>query len=154
MEKDKTKDAKLEHSSKHLTKLIHRFYNEAWNQNDDDCAREILHKDFGFRASLGPVRTGPEGFIAYMNEVRGGLPDFRCDIEEVIDAGSSAAAKMCFSGTHQGLFFDVPGTGKTITWAGGAFFKGDGRQITALWVLGDIDAVKRQLGSHASDSFL
>lgn len=138
----------------YLTRLIERFYHEAWNRHDEACAREILHPAFDFRGSLGPVRTGPEGFIKYMRELWIGLPDFRCDIEEIIDAGHSAAAKMSFTGTHKGLFYGVPGTGQTITWAGGAFFKGDGRQITALWVLGDIDAIKQQLGSAARDNFV
>ncbi|WP_373087522.1 ester cyclase [Sneathiella sp.] len=141
-------------NDKYLTRLIERFYHEVWNQKDEACAREILHADFDFRGSLGPVRTGPEGFIKYMRELWEGLPDFRCDIEEVIDAGSSAAAKMTFSGTHQGVFYGTPGTGRVITWAGGAFFKGDGHQITALWVLGDIDAIKRQLGDSVTADFI
>jgi steroid delta-isomerase-like uncharacterized protein len=140
-------------TDKYLTRLIERFYHEAWNRRDEDCAREILHTEFDFRGSLGPVRTGPEGFIKYMQELWVGLPDFRCDIEEVIDEGHAAAAKMSFTGTHKGKFYGVPGTGKTITWAGGAFFKGDGQQIIALWVLGDIDAIKQQLGPGAKDSF-
>ncbi|MEX1035378.1 MAG: ester cyclase [Sneathiella sp.] len=141
-------------SDNYLTRLIGRFYHEAWNARDEACAREILHRDFDFRGSLGPVRTGPDGFIKYTHELWEGLPDFRCDIEEVVDAGNSAAAKMKFSGTHQGLFYGVPGSGKVIIWAGGAFFKGDGNQITALWVLGDIDAVKRQLGAAARTDFI
>lgn len=140
-------------SDKYLTRLIERFYHEAWNRRGEDCAREILHKDFDFRGSLGPVRVGPEGFIQYMRELWIGLPDFRCDIEDVVDEGDSAAARMKFSGTHKGSFYGVPGTGKTIIWAGGAFFKGNGKQITALWVLGDIDAIKRQLGPSANSNF-
>tara|TARA_R110000787_G_scaffold44210_7_gene108609 strand:+ start:37689 stop:38123 length:435 start_codon:yes stop_codon:yes gene_type:complete len=141
-------------SDNYLTRLIERFYFEAWNKKDEDCAREILHENFDFRGSLGPVRTGPEGFIQYMHELWVGLPDFFCEIEEVVDAGDCAAAKMKFSGTHKGPFYGVPGTGKTIVWAGGAFFKGDGRQITSLWVLGDIDSVKQQLGPAANASFV
>lgn len=141
-------------SDNYLTRLIERFYHEAWNEKDEDCAREILQKNFDFRGSLGPLRTGPEGFIRYMNELWIGLPDFRCDIEEVIDAGDNAAARMKFSGTHKGMFYGIPGTGKSIIWEGGAFFKGDGCQITALWVLGDIDAVKRQLGPSANSDFV
>ena len=144
----------MDGSDNYLTCLIERFYHDAWNAKGEDCAREILHRDFDFRGSLGPVRSGPEGFIAYMHELWEGLPDLRCDIEEVVDAGDSAAARMKFSGTHKGQFYGVPGTGKTIIWAGGAFFKGDGRQITALWVLGDIDSVKQQLGPAASSDFV
>jgi hypothetical protein len=40
----------------------------------------------------------------------------------------------------------VPATGRRIAWSGVAFFDTAEGRITALWVLGDVDAVKRQLG--------
>jgi predicted ester cyclase len=61
---------------------------------------------------------------------------------------------MSFTGRHQGPFFGVPATGNAIQWAGAAFFTTDGRQITELWVLGDVDAVKRQLGAESASSFI
>ena len=37
--------------------------------------------------------------------------------------------------------------------AEGEFFTTDGHRITELWVLGDVDTVKRQLGASAVSSF-
>jgi hypothetical protein len=45
-----------------------------------------------------------------------------------------------------GQFEGAVDTGKEIGWAGAAFFTTDGRQITELWVLGDVDSLKAQLG--------
>ena len=135
------------------THLVERFYHEAWNQADEAVAREILHPAFRFRASLGPERLGPEGFIAYMRSVHAALADYRCEIEELLTTKHEAAAKMRFVGRHQAPFFGVEATGKEIEWAGAAFFKTDGERITELWVLGDIDAVKRQLGAAAEQGF-
>jgi predicted ester cyclase len=42
-------------------------------------------------------------------------------------------------------FFGVQATGREIAWSGAAFFKIEDGLIAELWVLGDIDAVKRQL---------
>ncbi|MDA4847199.1 ester cyclase [Hoeflea poritis] len=133
--------------------LIERFYHEVWNTGDEDVARQILHKDFVFRGSLGSERNGPEGFIDYLRAVRGSLPDFVCNIQEIVTEGHRAVARMEFVGTHGGTFYGVPQTGAKITWAGAAFFTTDGRQITELWVLGDIDAVKRQLGLQDGGDF-
>jgi len=47
----------------------------------------------------------------------------------------------------------VEATGRVITWAGGAFFTTDGERITELWVLGDIDSVKQQLGAPQDSGF-
>ena len=138
--------------------LVKRFYWDVWNKSDDNVAREILHHDFRFRASLGPERRGPEGFIDYMHSVHAALGDYTCIIDDLIVSGDRAAARMTFRGIHRGPFFGVEPTGREIAWAGGAFFRTDGRQIVELWVLGDIDAVKQQLdvgvrlGSRRGDS--
>ena len=128
------------------TQLIERFYHELWNKAEEAVAYDILHADFRFRGSLGPERRGPDGFLEYLRSVRASLPDFMCHIQEIISENQQAVARMEFVGTHGGLFYEMFPTHKKITWAGAAFFKTDGAQITELWVLGDIDAIKQQLG--------
>ena len=126
--------------------LVVSFYEDVWNRADEAMARSILHPDFRFRASLGPERRGPDGFIGYMRSVHAALADYTCIIDDLIATETRAAARMTFKGLHRGRFFDVEPTGREIRWSGGAFFTADGRQLVELWVLGDIDSVKRQLG--------
>jgi steroid delta-isomerase-like uncharacterized protein len=133
--------------------LVERFYEVVWNRADERAAREILHPGFAFRASLGPERRGPEGFIAYMQSMHAALGDYSCTIEELLVDGTKAAARMTFAGRHRAEFFGVPATGRRIAWAGAAFFETDGRQITRTWVLGDVDGVKRQLGAATTRVF-
>ena len=133
--------------------LVERFYFEVWNQADEAVAHEILHADFRFRASLGPEKRGPNGFIEYMRSIHAALADYTCVIDDLVVSGDRAAARMTFFGRHHGRFFDVEPTGKEIRWAGGAFFKIDQGQIAELWVLGDIDSVKQQLGAAAALDF-
>lgn len=115
-------------------RLVEQFYYEVWNNADEAIAREILHPDFQFRASLGPAR-------------------YECVIEDLIESDARAAARMQFKGVHQGSFFGVPATGREIVWTGAAFFTIDRGLIAKLWVLGDIDAVKQQLTASQSSSF-
>ncbi|MCC7252010.1 MAG: ester cyclase [Hyphomicrobium sp.] len=133
--------------------LVRRFYDVVWNKADEQVAREILHPRFSFRASLGPERQGLDGFINYMRAIHAALKDYTCTIDELLVDGPKAAARMTFGGQHQGEFFGVSATGRSIAWAGAAFFETDGRQITRLWVLGDIDGVKQQLGVDARRTF-
>ena len=49
--------------------LVEQFYYEVWNNADEAIAREILHPDFQFRASLGPERHGLDGFLDYMRSI-------------------------------------------------------------------------------------
>ena len=133
--------------------LVERFYFEVWNCADERVAREILHPEFRFRASLGPEKHGPDGFIEYMRSIHAALADYKCVIDDLITTENRAAARMTFHGRHRGRFFDVEPTGKEIRWAGGAFFKMDGKQIVELWVLGDVDSVKHQLSANRGAAF-
>lgn len=130
------------------TDLIERFYHEVWNRADEAVAREILAANFRFRGSLGPERRGVDGFIAYMRQIHEALAGYTCTILEIVEEDERAAVRLRFAGRHQGLFFGVEATGREIAWAGAAFFETAGSHITALWVLGDVDAVKAQLGTQ------
>lgn len=125
--------------------LVERFYNEVWNSGDERVARDILAADFRFRASLGPERRGPDGFIDYLRAVRAAVAHFTCTIEQLIATDDRAAARMMFRGIHRAKFFGVEPTGRAIRWAGAAFFAAPGGRITELWVLGDVDDLRRQL---------
>ena len=128
-------------------RLVERFYYDLWNTGNETVASEILHPDFRFRASLGPEKIGPEGFIEYMRLIHTALSGYRCTILEMSESGERVAVRLRFGGVHRAIFFGVPPTGREIVWSGAAFFRTTGRQIVSLWVLGDVDAVKRQLGA-------
>ena len=88
-----------------------------------------------------------------MRSIRTALADFECIIDDLIEGDKRVAARMRFRGIHSGQFFGVPATGQEIIWTGAAFFTMDRSRITELWVLGDIDAAKQQLGAGVASSF-
>lgn len=134
-------------------RLVRRFYAEVWERADESVARAILHPDLAFRGSLGEERRGVDGFVAYVRAVHAALGGYRCAIDDLVACGDRAAARMTFGGVHRGSLFGVPATGRTISWSGAAFFTiADGR-IATLWVLGDIDGVRRQLGAAGGAGF-
>ncbi len=133
--------------------LVQRFYLEVWNRADETVARELLHPNFAFRASLGPEKQGPDGFIEYMRSIHAALANYTCAIDDLIAAGNRAAARLTFSGRHRGRFFEVEATGREISWNGGAFFTMDDNQIVELWVVGDVDRVKQQLNAPKQATF-
>jgi steroid delta-isomerase-like uncharacterized protein len=125
--------------------LVERFYDVVWNKADEQGAREILDPNFIFRASLGPELREPDGFIVYLRSVHAALENFTCTIEDLLATEDRAAAKMRFTGTHRAKFFGIEATGRLIAWSGAAFFTVRGGRISELWVLGDVEAVMRQL---------
>ncbi len=126
--------------------LVERFYAEIWNRGDEAVAREILDPDFRFRGSLGVAADDVDGFLAYVRSLRAALGDYRCIIDDLIVEGESrAAARLTFTGLHHGPLLGVAATGRTLSWSGAAFFTCRAGRIAELWVLGDLDGLRRQL---------
>ncbi len=139
--------------SKDPRQLVEIFYHEVWNRADEGMARTILAADFRFRGSLGPEKRGADGFIDYMRSVHAALGNYRCIIEDLITSDNRAAARMTFQGLHRGPFFGIPATDREIQWAGAAFFDMAEGRISKLWVLGDVDHIKAQLGAARGSAF-
>jgi steroid delta-isomerase-like uncharacterized protein len=127
-------------------KLIEDFYNKIWNSGDETTAHRILAPNFRFRGSTGPTKSGVEEFLDYVRLIRDALSEYDCVIETIVTENQQSFAKMLFRGRHTGQFFGVAPSGRVIEWAGAALFHFERGQIDALWVLGDVDHLKSQLG--------
>ena len=130
-------------------KLIETFYNSMWNRWDTALAREILTEDIDFRGSIGLSRTGHDGFIEYMNIIRAAFPDFHNEIEGMVSEGGSAAARLTYTGTHEGELLGIAATHAKVSYAGAAFFTFRDGRIAKVWVLGDALSLMRQIGAVA-----
>jgi len=118
--------------------IVRLFYDEMWNKADKTRIPEIFHEGFTFRGSLGPVLVGHDAFAGYVDDVVAALPDFVCDIEEMVEEGPRVVARMRFHGTHAGEMFGRAATARHVEWAGSAHFTFDGGKVRDLWVLGDV----------------
>jgi predicted ester cyclase len=134
-------------------RLVERFYYELWNAARESVAEDILDAGFRFRGSLGAERVGRKGFLDYLRSVHAALGDYTCTIHDLVEVGNRAAARLSFRGVHRGTVFGIAPTGRIVVWSGAAFFTTDGSRLTELWVLGDVDGLKRQLGASAAADF-
>ena len=125
--------------------LIERFYGDLWNRWDDSAVEDTLSPGFTFRGSLGQETSQRQGWRRYRDLVRGGSADFHNEIMELVCDGGRAAARLRFTGTHTGPLLGLPATQRRFEYAGAAFFTADERWLTSAWVLGDLDALRRQL---------
>ena len=124
---------------------VRRFYDEIWNRQRLDLVPSVLHPEVTFRGSLGPTRTGHQGFIDYVVEVHDALGDYRCAIDDLVEAGEQVAVRATFSGRHRGVLLGHAPTMRMVSWAGAAFFRFDGELARDIWVLGDVDGLRAQL---------
>lgn len=129
-----------------MERLVRRFYDELWNRWNDEAVDDLLHDDFRFRGSLGTETSGREEWRSYRDAIRAGSSDFHNEIVTLVADGDHAAARLRYTGTHTGHLAGLPPTGRRFSYSGAAFFTGDTRRLTSAWVLGDLTALREQLG--------
>lgn len=125
--------------------LVHRYYDELWNDWQLHLIEEILSPDLHFRSSLGTMVDGREDFQGYLLGLRRAMPDFHHEIEWLVAEDGAAAARIIYSGTHEGELFGMTGTGHRLSYQGAAFFRMADGAIREIWALGDMTAVRRQV---------
>lgn len=130
--------------------LIRRFYEDLWNPFDKRKIPELLTDDVKFRGSLGEEKFGHSGVAEYMDRIQATFPDFRNHVEEIISEDDRAFARLTYRGTHHGIVFGIPPTGRRVEYAGTAVFRFRNEKIAEVWVLGDVHWLLKQLQESAS----
>lgn len=124
---------------------VRRFYEVLWNAHDKRAIPSLLDERLTFRGSLGDVRHGHAGFAEYLDRVHEALGEYHCAVRELVAEGDQVCARMTFSGIHRATFMGHPPTHRRVRWDGCALFTFAGGRIADLWVLGDLQALERQL---------
>ena len=138
-----------ENVSEENKSLIRRYYADLWNRWDDAVVDEIIAPEIEFRGSLGVTVSGRDGFRGYVAQVRAAFPDFHNQLDELIAEGDTVAARLTYSGTHQGELYGTAPTGKRVEYGGTAFFRISQGQNTSGIVYGDTIGLMRQIGVAA-----
>jgi predicted ester cyclase len=126
--------------------LVHSFYDDLWNRWDDSRVDAVLAPSFEFRGSLGTSTVGRDGWRDYRDTIRAGSADFHNSVVMLVCDGPSAAARLLYTGTHTGPLLGIEATGRRFEYAGAAFFAVADGLLTSAWVLGDLVALRGQLG--------
>jgi predicted ester cyclase len=140
-------------------KLVERFYYRGWNHRDPAVLRDCLAPNVKFRGGLGMKRgSGVEKYIAHVKNVQNTIARYSIGIDDMVVSGNGTkVAVRCTSrGLHSGTFFGVKGHGCEVFWTNAAFLTIDGQgKIVDLWILGDMDCLKHQVGASpdASQAF-
>jgi steroid delta-isomerase-like uncharacterized protein len=120
-----------------------RFYEEVINGKNLQVIDELLTPD-GVDHTFGS--QGIEASKQFFGMLHRAFPDLHVEVHDVIAEGELVAARVTYSGTHQGEFVGIPATGRQARVNGVDFFRmQDGRQAEH-WGGPDMASLLQQLG--------
>jgi steroid delta-isomerase-like uncharacterized protein len=131
----------------HNTRVIHRYFEEVWNQGKLEVLDELLARDYvNHSSSIPDPAPGPAGVKPIVAAMRHAFPDLQYRINQLVAGDDAVAVRVTLSGTHRGDFFGNAPTGKRfeVTQTNIERFR-DGK-IVEHWRNTDELALLRQLG--------
>ena len=115
--------------------IVRRYIEEVINQNKIELIDELFAPDMRDRVR-GFLTSGDNAFPAAHEEIK-----------DIVAEGNTVMARWNFTGTHQGPFFGVPATGKSIEMIGFAvYYLENGQIVDDLMVMSTYGALK-QMGA-------
>ena len=127
--------------------VMKRIYDDVFTQGNVEMIDELMHEGFVEHEELPPgIPPGREAPKAMMAMMRSAFPDFRADVEEMLQDGNKVIARARFSGTHQGEFMGIPATGNTFDINVIDIIEFEGDKAIAHWGLMDTARMMEQLG--------
>src|SRR4051794_13681964 len=97
-------------------KLIHRWFDEVWNEGRESAIDELLSPN-GVGHGLGEGEDdliGPEGFKQFWRTMRTAIPDLKFKVEDAISQGGKVAARVVLTGTHEADGLGAKRSGRKI----------------------------------------
>lgn len=128
-------------------RIMHRF-TEFINTVSEKLAAELISPNAVFHVPGSPeALQGPAGYLEIIGMMRSGFPDIQWSLEELIAEGDQVAALFTMRGTHQGVFFAVPPTGKKIDVSAMNFYRLSGGQFVEERGQPDLLGLLQQIGA-------
>jgi predicted ester cyclase len=94
--------------------LIHRVYDEGFNQGNLTVVDEVFHPHFVDR-STPDQPPGIDGVKEYISMVRTGFPDIAITIEDLIATEDKVVVRTTWRGTHLGVYEGIAPTSRQVT---------------------------------------
>src|SRR3954465_7341351 len=127
--------------------LMERFL-EFINTASPALADELVSPDAVFHVPGQPEpMSGPQGYLTIIAMMRSGFPDIQWTLEQMVAEGDTVAARFIMRGTHQGAFFGVPPTGKSIKVQAMNFYRFSNGQIVEEYGQPDMLGLLQQIGA-------
>lgn len=124
--------------------LLHDWF-AAGDAGDLDAFNTYLQADVLVHAPLGLATNGIEAEKEVWRTILAGVPDLRHEIKELVSSGSTLAARVVVTGTHQGEVVGLAATGKHFTIDPATFAHVRDGKLSEIWEVADTASLLEQL---------
>ena len=132
-------------------RVARRFYEEFWCRGNADAADTLVAADLIHDQLPDGWPSGREGFKQLVRTWRAAFPDMHEEVLLMVAEGDWVVSRFRLSGTHRGMFYGVPPTGRRVAIEGVDFLRITDGQI-AEWIYSeDALGLFRQLGAMPPD---
>ena len=130
--------------------LLRRWYREVWREGKNDTIRELIAPDARLRGQIGPEAEirGPEGFIAFAENIRKAMPDTEVEVEDIFAVGDRVAARWVATGTHTGEGLGIAPSGNRARVCGMTIVKIVNGKVVEGWDNWDRLGLLEQIGAY------
>jgi steroid delta-isomerase-like uncharacterized protein len=129
---------------------MRRVLEEAFGQGRVEVVDEVLHSNFVCwdpNSESGEIR-GADTIKSEIEYFRNAVPDLTYTVDDQIVEGNMVVSRYTVSGTHQGEFFGVPGSGKRIEMTAINIDRFDeSGKLVEEWVEYDLLGAMRKIGA-------
>ena len=137
-------------SAKENVQLMHRWFDEVWNQGKAETVHELLAEAaIGMGQGEPDVKVrGPADFVPFVERIRGAFPDINIKIEDAFGARDKVVVRWSATMTHKGDHLGIPASGKPVRITGMTMVRIGNGQIVEGWDNWDQLAMMQQIGAY------
>src|ERR1700761_4068835 len=132
--------------------IIRRFVDEVITRGNIDAASQFAWEDVVEQVPLPGQGPGLDGLKDVIRGMRSAFPDIVFSIEEQVSEGEKVASRFEWTGTHQGDFFGVPATGRSVRVWGVVIDRLEQGRIKETRIIMDMLGLMMQLGAFPAQA--
>ncbi|MCB0212682.1 MAG: ester cyclase [Anaerolineae bacterium] len=129
-------------------KAVAMRWQDMFRSSQEDLSKldEFLAADFISHSAPPGLDPGIEGVKQMISIFQNAFPDMKGAVEDVVAEGDKVVVRFSGTATHQGEFFGIPPTGKSIKSTGINIFRIEAGKIIEHWNNADDLGLLQQLG--------
>ena len=134
--------------------LLHRWFEEVWNQKNTAAIREMFTEDtvvYGLSGPGGPAVKGFKGFEKYHADLIAAFPDVHVVVEDVIEQDNKIGGRFTVTGTQTGDLPNLPATGKKVSFTGSGIATVKNGRFDEVWNEVDFTKMEYDLAPDTPD---